>query len=191
MACHHGKYGTINMAPNGDKDPISNITDKLRSLFVAGGHPKNKNAMPPKMRFSIGYFLLAILFFSYLQPFFSSEKRATISDSQFKQSIADGRVENLIIGPENIKGTMKGSSAQAFSTIRVDDPGLVKELDERHVNYSGQYENKFLNSLLSWILPLGFFFLIWRFAMKKRWWNWRISTRPSTGWWRVSRRKTG
>lgn len=47
------------MAPNGDKDPISNITDKLRSLFVAGGHPKNKNAMPPKMRFSIGYFLLA------------------------------------------------------------------------------------------------------------------------------------
>jgi len=43
----------------------------------------------------------------------------------------------------------------------------VKELDERKVSYSGQYENKFLSSLLSWIIPFGIFFLIWRFAMKK------------------------
>jgi cell division protease FtsH len=40
----------------------------------------------------------------------------------------------------------------------VNDPGLVKELDERKVNYSGRYENKFLSGLLSWIIPLGFFF---------------------------------
>jgi cell division protease FtsH len=40
----------------------------------------------------------------------------------------------------------------------VNDPGLVKELDERNISYSGQYENKFLSSLLSWVLPLGLFF---------------------------------
>ena len=49
----------------------------------------------------------------------------------------------------------------------MDDPGLVKELDERKVSYSGRYENKFLSSLLSWVIPIGIFFLIWRFAMKK------------------------
>ena len=26
---------------------------------------------------------------------------------------------------------------------------------------------KFLSTLLSWIIPIGIFFLIWRFAMKK------------------------
>jgi len=49
----------------------------------------------------------------------------------------------------------------------VDDPGLVKELDEHKVDYSGRYESKFLSSILSWVLPIGIMFLIWRFAMKK------------------------
>jgi cell division protease FtsH len=49
----------------------------------------------------------------------------------------------------------------------VDDPDLVKELDEHKVDYSGHYESKFLSSILSWVLPIGIFFLIWRYAMKK------------------------
>jgi len=49
----------------------------------------------------------------------------------------------------------------------VDDPSLVKELDEHKIDYSGHYESKLLGSILSWVLPLGIMFLIWRFAMKK------------------------
>ncbi|BBO71102.1 ATP-dependent zinc metalloprotease FtsH [Desulfosarcina alkanivorans] len=157
----------MEMASNSNKDPIANLTDKLRDLFGFGDHPKNKDTLPPKRRFNIWYFLLAVLFFSYLQPFLFSEKVETIPYSRFKQAIADGTVGKLIIGPETITGTLKGSTGQAFKTIRVDDPGLAKELDERKISYSGRYENKFLSSLLSWVLPLGFFFLIWRFAMKK------------------------
>ena len=56
------------MASNENKDPIGNLTDKLRSLFGSGDLPKNNNALPPKTRFNIWYVLLAVLFFSYLQP---------------------------------------------------------------------------------------------------------------------------
>ena len=79
-------------------------------------------------------------------------------------------MEKLTIGPENITGTLKGKDkkpAQQFTTVRVDDPGLVKELDDHKVDYSGRYESKFLGSILSWVLPIGVMFLIWRFAMKK------------------------
>jgi cell division protease FtsH len=157
----------MKMASNGNKDPVANLTEKLRGLFGFGDHPKNNDTLPPKRRFNIWYLLMVILFFSYLQPFLFSEKVETIPYSKFKQAIADGTVDKLIIGPETITGTLKGSTGQAFKTIRVDDPGLAKELDERNISYSGRYENKFLSSLLSWVLPLGFFFLIWRFAMKK------------------------
>ena len=71
---------------------------------------------------------------------------------------------------ENITGTLTGKEkkpGQRFITIRVDDPNLVKELDEHKVDYSGHYESKFLSSILSWVLPIGIMFLIWRFAMKK------------------------
>jgi len=155
------------MAPNENKDPIGNLLDKLRSHFGFGDHSKDKSGLPPKTRFSLWYFIVAMLLFSYLQQYISSAKVETIPYSQFKQSIAQGIVANLTVGPENISGTLTGKSNQEFVTVRVNDPDLVKELDERKISYTGRHENRFLSSLLSWILPLGFFFLIWRFAMKK------------------------
>ena len=147
--------------------PPEGLRDKLRSQFGMGKPQKNEDTLPPKAHFSIWYLLLAMLFFSYLQPFIFTAKVETIPYSQFKQYIAEGKMITLIIGPENIKGTLTGSPDKQVTTIRVDDPGLVKELDDRKVSYSGQHENKFLIGMFSWIFPLAIFFLIWRFAMKK------------------------
>ena len=155
------------MPSNERKETPEKLTDKIRSLFGSSDPLKNNTGLPPKARFSIWYFLLSILLFSYLQQFFFSNKVETVPYSKFKQYIAEGIVSKLTIGPENITGTLTTSTGQEFTTVRVNDPDLVKTLDERKVNYSGRYDSKFLGSLLSWILPLGFFYLIWRFAMKK------------------------
>jgi cell division protease FtsH len=157
----------MKMASNGNKDPIANMTEQLRGLFGFGDHPKNNNTLPPKKRFSIWYFFLAMLFLPFAQQLFVSSKIETISYSQFKQYVEQGIAGDLVIGPESIKGTLAGSPKRAFAVVRVNDPNLVKELDERKISYSGRYENRFLSSLLSWVLPLAFFFLIWRFAMNK------------------------
>ncbi|OPX97184.1 MAG: ATP-dependent zinc metalloprotease FtsH [Syntrophorhabdus sp. PtaB.Bin006] len=154
----------------GKKEPEENLTDKIRSFFGLRNGQKNKNALPPKTHFSIWYFLVALLLITYLQQYLFSPKVETISYSQFKQNLAEGTVGKLTISPENITGTLKGKDKkpdQRFVTIRVDDPNLVKELDERKIDYSGFYESKFLSTLLSWIIPIAIFFLIWRYAMKK------------------------
>ena len=143
------------------------MKDRLSSLAGFGDTRKGEKGLPPKTHFSIWYFVLAILFFSYLQPLFFSAKVDTISYSQFKQHLADGKLDKLSIGPDHITGTLRGVPDSEITTVRVDDPGLVKELDESKVNYSGQYRSKFLGAILSWVLPLGIFFLIWRFAMRK------------------------
>jgi cell division protease FtsH len=160
-----------NMPSNGKKEPIEDLKDKIRSFFGPQDSKKKKDALPPKTHFSIWYFLIAFILFTYLQQYFLSQKKVeTIPYGQFKQALAEGNVSKLIIGPENITGTLKGKDkkpGQQFTTIRVEDPGLVKELDEQKVDYSGRYESKFLNSILSWILPIGIMLLIWRFAMKK------------------------
>ncbi len=158
------------MPSNGKKEPIEDLKDKLRSFFGPRDPQKKKDAFPPKTHFSIWYFLIAFLLFTYLQQYFLSRKVETIPYGQFKQALAEGNVSKLTIGPENITGTLTGKEkkpAQQFTTIRVEDPSLVKELDEHKVDYSGRYESKFLSSILSWILPIGIMFLIWRFAMKK------------------------
>ncbi|MCX5821877.1 MAG: ATP-dependent zinc metalloprotease FtsH [Deltaproteobacteria bacterium] len=122
------------------------------------------------MHFSIWYFLITFLFIVYLQQYFFSPKVETIPYSQFKQNLIEGNVTKLIIGPEHINGTLKGKDdkrEQDFTTIRVDDPNLVRELDEHKVRYSGLYESKLISTIISWIIPLGIMFLIWRYAMKK------------------------
>ena len=159
------------MPSNGKKEPIEDLKNKLRSFFGPRDPQKKKDVLPPKAHFSIWYILIAFLLFTYLQQYFLSRKKVeTIPYGQFKQALAEGNVSKLTIGPENITGTLKEKDekpGQQFTTIRVDDPNLVKELDEHKVDYSGRYESKFLSSILSWVLPIGIMFLIWRFAMKK------------------------
>jgi len=141
----------------------------FRSLFRPQG-PREKNALPPKAHFSIWYFLVAFLIFALIQQYVLFQKVETIPHSQFKQYVVEGKVVRLTIGPEDISGALKGKEkepGQEFTTIRVNDPDLVKDLDARKVNYSGHYESKFWGGVLSWILPIGIFLLIRRFAMKK------------------------
>ncbi len=146
------------------------MKERFSSLFSFQDPQRKKGALPPKTHFSIWYFVIALLVFLMLQNYLLSKKRETISYSKFKQYLAEGRVSKLVIGPESIEGTIKGTEGkkdQNFATVRVDDPNLVNELDKQKVDYSGLYQSKFLSTLLSWIIPIGLFFLIWRYAMKR------------------------
>ncbi len=156
--------------PSDNKGPREHLMDRLRSLLGQPGPRKRKDGLPPKTHFSIWYLLIAILLFMYVQQYFFSPNVETIPYSQFKQKVAEGSVSKLTLGPESISGTLKGKENkpdQQFATVRVDDPGLVKELDDRKIDYSGRYDSKVLGSILSWVLPIAVMFLIWRFAIKR------------------------
>ncbi len=159
------------MSSEDERRPDENFKEKFRSLFnPQDPQQRKKNALPPKAHFSIWYFIIVFLLITLAQNYFLAPKVETIPYSKFKEYLAEGKVSELTIGPERItgkiiEGTKPGE--RNFLTIRVEDPGLVQELTEHKVDYSGLYHSKFLNSLLSWILPLGIFFLIWRYAMKR------------------------
>ncbi len=158
------------MASGERREPENNVMDRLRSFFIPRTKQGKKDGLPPKAHFSIWYFFIMMFLILALQQYFLSPKVESIPYSQFKQEVAQGNVEKLTIGPDNITGTLKakeGKAGQQFVTDRVDDPGLVKELDDHKVDYSGRHESKLLGSLFSWILPIGIMILIWRFAMKK------------------------
>ena len=158
------------MPSNANKEPAGNLTDKLRSIFGPKPPRKTQDGLPPKVHFSIWYFVMAFLLISALQQYLFSRRVETIPYSRFKQQLAVDNVDTLAIGPESITGTLKGKEkkpGQEFVTVRVEDPSLVKDLDGHKVNYSGRYDSKFLATVLSWILPIGILLLIWRFAMKK------------------------
>ena len=156
--------------PSDEQKPLDYLKNRIRTLFGPGDPQKKQTGLPRKTHFSIWYFLIAMLLITYLQQYFFAPKLETITYGQFKQGLAEGTVSKLTIGPEQITGMLKGKdqkSEKGFTTVRVDDPGLVKELDERKIGYQGRYDSKLLGGILSWVLPIALMFLIWRFAMKK------------------------
>jgi cell division protease FtsH len=158
------------MAEDDEKNPNEVLKRRIKSFFSPPDPQKKKGALPPKAHFSIWYFLIIFLLISVVQNYFLAPRVENIPYSKFKQSLAEGQVNNLVIGPDKINGKLKAKGDQAeqdFVTIRVEDPNLIKELDERKVSYSGLYESKLLANILSWVIPLAIFFLIWRYAMKR------------------------
>ncbi|HMN09387.1 MAG TPA: ATP-dependent zinc metalloprotease FtsH [Gemmatimonadaceae bacterium] len=122
-----------------------------------------------------------------LIPMWGASKGETVSYSEFKALLVARKVDSLKIGTTRITGLLhvagtaavigearareltqgaKGAATQAFTTVRVDDESLVRDLQAAGVTYAGQVESSYLTSLLGWILPLAFLFFLWRMLLR-------------------------
>lgn len=122
-----------------------------------------------------------------LIPMWGASKGETVAYSEFKALLAARKVDSLKIGTTRITGLLhvagtaavigearareltqgaKGAATQAFTTVRVDDESLVRDLQAAGVTYAGQVESSYLTSLLGWILPLAFLFFLWRMLLR-------------------------
>jgi cell division protease FtsH len=159
----------ITMAKKPLRTPADDQTvlEKLRSSF--GRIPPKGDPNRRKFHFSIWYFLLALLIVSLVHDYYLARQVEPISYSAFKHYVNEGRVRDLVLRTEQITGiiteTSQGKKDQPFVTIRVNDPELVSLLDQKQINYTGSIESKWLGTLLSWIIPVLFFFILWRFLM--------------------------
>src|SRR5210317_2221762 len=144
-----------------------NILDKLRSFF--GGMPPKGDPGRRKFHFSFWYFLMALLALSIIHDYFTASQIDTIPYSEFKRYVVEEKVQKLSLKPQQITGILKedkqGRKDRPFVTVRVEDPELVKLLDAQKIDYKGHYESKWLAAVLSWVLPLVFFIIVWRFLI--------------------------
>jgi cell division protease FtsH len=143
----------------------------LKDLLGLGDSSGRRKRTPPtpskKTHFTVWYFVIAFLLIFLLQNYLTSQKVNEISYSQFKGLVKENKVEDLVITPEIIRGRTKDytdtePSDKPFQTVRVEDPELIKELDKKGIQYKGKHENKWLSHIFAWVIPIIFFFLIWR-----------------------------
>jgi cell division protease FtsH len=142
-----------------------------------------------KQRFSIGYFIVAMVILFLLQYYFAAPKVETIGYSQFKSLVKKGRVTNLVINDETIRGEIKPEGVKEvlspeqlkargdgnkddkinlpFVTVRIEDPDLIDELEAAGVPFKGEVVSQWLPTLLSWVVPVALFFLLWSYLFRK------------------------
>jgi cell division protease FtsH len=142
-------------------------------------HAKQQN-------FTIWYFVAALLILFVIQALVLAPHVANLSYSEFKSLVAKDKVSDLVIGKQVISGTLAanglegllpkekldalkryGGGVHRFVTARVDDPGLVAELEAAHVPFTGSVENTWLTALLSWVVPAVVFVGLWALLMRR------------------------
>jgi cell division protease FtsH len=125
-----------------------------------------------KISFSIGYVFLAIFAVILVHDFIvAMQKVEELPYSEFRTLVTAGKVAEITLTQQRLTGKLKpgeGSKEQKlFTTVRVEDPDLVKELNAHNVTFTGVIESSFLRDLLSWVVPALVFAGIWFFVIRR------------------------
>lgn len=128
--------------------------------------------MNKKVSFSIWYVILAIWAVILVHDFIHAvQKIEEFPYSEFKTLVAAGKVAEVSVSSHTLTGKLKpeGDSKEqkSFSTIRVEDPDLVRNLEQHAVKFTGVIETTFWRDLLSWLLPVVVFVGIWFFIFRR------------------------
>jgi cell division protease FtsH len=141
--------------------------------------------MDKKQTFSLWYVLAALVGMILMQEFFTPRHTQTLTYSEFKQALAAGKLDDVVIADgiatgklraegldqilpkEKLEALKRVGGEHGFATVLVNDPGLVAQLDAAKVRYGSVRESKWLGALISWVAPALVFFGIWWFLMKR------------------------
>jgi len=141
---------------NGKADPTPN-----------GRLPKEPEER--KHQFATWYVFIAFLGLMLIQYLWLQFTQVeTIPYSQFQQLLTDNKISDVLVGSDTIQGTLKEplpDGRKLFYTVRVD-PDLADKLQAHGVKITGAPSSNLLSTILSWVLPIFIFYLIWMYAIR-------------------------
>lgn len=128
--------------------------------------------MDKKYNISIWYFIFAFWLLIMVQELYvASQHSDEVSYSQFKAWLLEDKVTEVAITDKIINGKLKPEPGtegmQWFKTVRVDDPDLVRLLEEHHVEFSGVVVSTLWKDVASWVIPLLVFVAIWMWLIRR------------------------
>src|SRR3954468_19257208 len=152
-----------------------------------------------KVRFSIGYLILAFWAVLLIQQVWSAYAQPNrISYSDFKGAVAAERIQEISVGQTLIRGRFKpdapGETTPAparggppagrpFETVRVDDADLMRDVAKHGVKVTGVVETNLWRDALSWLVPIAVFAIFWLVMAR------RMSQSGTNGFMTVGRSK--
>ena len=138
-----------------------------------GGERRGQRQVGGRSPATLWYGLAFVLLFALAQMYWLIPSGRPIPYSDFKTLLKNGSVQEITVGVQVIRGTLKAplpgdptGSAQ-FTTTRVEDPQLVQELETQQVKYTGEVPSTWLPELLGWVLPIIFLIAIWSFFFRR------------------------
>ena len=132
---------------------------------------KDNNKRPKYNLFR--YYLISILAVFALNwlilPMLTQNSIEGSSYSDFRNNLSQNKIEEVSFKQDQILYKLKDDK-KIYKTGKMEDPDIVKDLEEKGVEYSSEIPEKpslFMNFIMTWGFPILLFFLLQR-AMTKR-----------------------
>ncbi len=127
-------------------------------------------ALRQRPRFHIAFFLMALVGVFLLHDLWTgAQSFERIPYSQFRELLDEGAVAEVVVQGDVIRGRFvepRTDGKTGFVTNRVE-PELADTLAASGVKFASRPQNQVLPTLLSWVVPIGLFFLVWSFLIRR------------------------
>jgi cell division protease FtsH len=126
-----------------------------------------RSAPGSAMWYVLGFMLLLALGQAFFSSMYSGR---SISYSEFKTLVREGKVQEIVVAEDRIRGTLKGTGdtrSRAFNTVKIEDSKLIEELERSGVKYTGEVASRWVGEVLSWVIPLVFLVALWSFFFRR------------------------
>jgi len=146
------------------------LEDSRESASAKANNRPAKEPEERKHQFATWYIFAAFLGVMLIQYLWLQYTQIeTIPYSQFEQLVDQNKISEVLVGSDTIQGTLKEpfpDGRKLFNTIRVE-PDLAAKLSAHGVKVTGAPSSNFLSTILSWVLPVFIFYLIWAYGIRR------------------------
>lgn len=158
--------------------------------------PAKVDKLEPQWRLWIWYFLMTLLVLWAWQELGNQVEYRTIPYSEFRTYLAQGEVAEALVKQNEIDGQIvpkpdhqeKGKPGESptpaptveakqtpaaeakpffFRTERIEDPGLVNELQAAGVKFGAARPGVISQFLLAWVLPIAVMLILWNLLARR------------------------
>jgi cell division protease FtsH len=147
------------------------MTDETSGKSGLRGKRAGDRKLTPRGPASAMWYVLALFLLMALGQafYYSMQTGETISYSEFKDRVRDGRVQEVFVAEERVRGTLRDAAkgSRPFTAVRIEDPQLIDDLEKAGVKYTGEAANKWIGEVVGWIIPLIFLVALWSFFFRR------------------------
>jgi cell division protease FtsH len=125
--------------------------------------------MNKQLQFNIWYFIAAFAVILLFQSWWTTYRTVEpLEYSEFLNLLKRGEITEVVVEQNTLQGRLKTpqNGREFFVTTRVD-PAVAEDLAQYNVKFSGRVTSTWLTDILSWVVPILFFFALYMFFFRR------------------------
>ncbi len=158
------------------RPPPSGMMARLRSFLDQHRdrrglrRPEGRKPSRPEVQAHAWYWFVAAALLMLFQSWWVANQTVrSVPYSEFLQLLRDHKLKSVEVEEQTLLGELsqKPPNGPGYVEAIAVPEYIARELQSSGVQYTGRLPNTFWSTIISWLLPIGIFFVFWSFVFRR------------------------